>query len=156
MTITPVQFDPSPLYDNQVDGFMSYVTNEPFLAEAKGFTPVTLVFADNGLPLTAETFTVAAGHRSTTTARCSRRSSTPRSRAGPTRSPTPTGTAELVVTKYGSDLGLTEASEAEQAASQNELIVTDDTKANGIFTLTEEMQAEIVEAIALTGYDDHR
>ena len=152
MTITPVQFDPSPLYDNQVDGFMSYVTNEPFLAKAKGFTPVTLVFADNGLPLTAETFTVTQD--SIDNDREMLKAFLYAEIKGWTDSiADPAGTAELVVTKYGSDLGLTEASEAEQAASQNELIVTDDTKANGIFTLTEEKQAEIVEAIALTGYE---
>jgi ABC-type nitrate/sulfonate/bicarbonate transport system substrate-binding protein len=152
MTITPVQFDPSPLYDNQVDGFMSYVTNEPFLAKAKGFTPVTLVFADNGLPLTAETFTVTQD--SIDNNREMLKAFLYAEIKGWTDSiADPEGTAKLVVTKYGADLGLEEASEAEQAESQNALIVSDDTKANGIFTLTEEMQGQIVEAIALTGYE---
>ena len=153
MTITPVQFDPSPLYDNQVDGFMSYVTNEPFLAKAKGFTPVTLVFADNGLPLTAETFTVL---KSTIDSdREMLKAFLYAEIKGWTDSVAdPAGTAELVVTKYGKDLpGLTVEGETEQAEAQNDLIVTDDTKKNGIFTLTEEKQAEIVEAIALTGYE---
>lgn len=152
MTITPVQFDPSPLYDNQVDGFMSYVTNEPFLAKAKGFTPVTLVFADHGLPLTAETFTVLQD--TIDNDREMLKAFLYAEIKGWTDSVAdPEGTAKLVVTKYGADLGLTEASEAEQAAAQNDLIVSDDTKANGIFTLTEEKQKEIVDAIALTGYE---
>ncbi len=152
MTIKPVQFDPSPLYDNQVDGFMSYVTNEPFLAKAKGFTPVTLVFADNGLPLTAETFTVLQDTIDAN--REMLKAFLYAEIKGWTDSVAdPKGSAELVVSKYGKDLpGLTVESQTEQATAQNDLIVTADTKANGIFTLTDTMQSEIVDAIALTGY----
>ncbi|MEO5831888.1 MAG: ABC transporter substrate-binding protein [Nakamurella sp.] len=152
MTITPVQFDPSPLYDNQVDGFMSYVTNEPFLAKAKGFTPVTLVFADNGLPLTAETFTVLQD--TIDNDREMLKAFLYAEIKGWTDSVAdPAGTAKLAVTTYGADLGLVEADQVEQAAAQNELIVSADTKANGIFTLTEQRQQNIVDAIALTGYE---
>lgn len=152
MTITPVQFDPSPLYDNQVDGFMAYVTNEPILAKNKGFTPVTLVFADNGLPLTAETFTVL--QETIDKDREMLKAFLYAEIKGWTDSVAdPAGTAKLVVTKYGKDLGLDEKGETEQATAQNDLIVSDDTKKNGIFTLTEEMQSEIVDAIGLTGYE---
>ena len=122
MTITPVQFDPSPLYDNQVDGFMSYVTNEPFLAAAKGFTPVTLVFADNGLPLTAETFTVRQD--TIDNEREMLKAFLYAEIKGWTDSiADPEGTAKLSATKYGADLGLDKESEAQQAKAQNELIV---------------------------------
>ena len=152
MTITPVQFDPSPLYDNQVDGFMSYVTNEPFLAKAKGFTPVTLVFADNGLPLTAETFTVLK--KTIDDNREMLKAFLYAEIKGWTDSVSdPKGSAELVITKYGKDLpGLTVEGETEQATAQNDLIVSADTAANGIFTLTDAMQQKIVDAIGLTGY----
>ena len=53
-----MQYEPTPLTEGKVDGFMAFLTNEPFLVKAQGFTPVTLSFADNGLPLTSETFTV--------------------------------------------------------------------------------------------------
>ena len=58
LTQVVVQFEPTPLTEMKVDGFMAYLTNEPFIVKSQGFTPVTLSFADNGLPLTAETFTV--------------------------------------------------------------------------------------------------
>ena len=152
MTITPVQFDPSPLYDNQVDGFMSYVTNEPFLAEAKGFTPVTLVFADNGLPLTAETFTVLQD--TIDNDREMLKAFLYAEIKGWNDSVAdPEGSADLSANKYGKDLNLDLANEVKQAEAQNELIVSDDTKKNGIFTLTEELQGQIVEAIGLTGYE---
>ena len=57
-----VQYDPTPLTEKKVDGFMAFLTNEPFLVKAQGFTPVTLAFADNGLPLASETLRRAAGH----------------------------------------------------------------------------------------------
>ena len=46
-----VQYEPTPLTEKKVDGFMAFLTNEPFLVKQQGFTPVTLAFADNGLPL---------------------------------------------------------------------------------------------------------
>ncbi|WP_111768093.1 ABC transporter substrate-binding protein [Nakamurella deserti] len=152
LTITPVQYDPAPLYENQVDGFMSYVTNEPFLAEAKGFTPVTLVFADNGLPLTAETFTVLQD--TIDNDREMLKAFLWAEIKGWTDSiADPQGSAELSANKYGKDLNLDVENEVKQATAQNELIVSDDTKQNGIFTLTEELQGQIVEAIKLTGYE---
>ena len=57
---TVVQYEPTPLTEKKVDGFMAYLTNEPFIVKAKGFTPVTLSFADNGLPLASETFVVTS------------------------------------------------------------------------------------------------
>ena len=53
-----VQYEPTPLTEKKVDGFMAFLTNEPFLVKPQGFTPVTLAFADNGLPLAAETLVV--------------------------------------------------------------------------------------------------
>src|SRR3954465_1746864 len=53
-----VQYEPTPLTEKTIDGFMSFLTNAPFVGEAAGFTPVTLAFADNGLPLTSESFVV--------------------------------------------------------------------------------------------------
>ena len=51
----------------------------------------------------------------------------------------PAGAAALAVETYGKDLGLDLAGQTEQATAQNELIVTADTKANGLFTLTDEL-----------------
>lgn len=53
-----VQYEPTPLTEKKVDGFMAFLTNEPFLVKSQGFTPVTLAFADNGLPLASETLVV--------------------------------------------------------------------------------------------------
>ena len=139
-----MQYEPTPLTEKKVDGFMAYLTNEPFLVKAQGFTPVTLPFADNGLPLTVGDLHRAAGHHRQPTATCSRRSWSPRSWAGPTRSPTRPAAPRSPSSTYGKDLELDLAGQTEQAAAQNELIVSADTKANGLFTLTDELQAQII------------
>jgi hypothetical protein len=61
--------------------------------------------------------------------------------------------ANLAVTKYGSDLGLTEEEQVLESKAQNELILDDRTKTEGIMTVT---QAEIeanVATLALSGID---
>ena len=127
---------PTPLTEKTVDGFMSFLTNEPFLVKADGFTPVTLAFADNGLPLISESFVVLQ--------------ETIDSERGKLKAfllaeikgwndavADPPAAAELAVTTYGADLGLDVAGQTEQATAQNDLIVSADTKANGLFTATD-------------------
>ena len=50
----------------------------------------------------------------------------------------PEGGAKLAVETYGKDLKLDLDGQTEQLKAQNELVVTEDTKANGLFTLTDE------------------
>jgi ABC-type nitrate/sulfonate/bicarbonate transport system substrate-binding protein len=58
LTIVPVDFDPTPLMEGDVDGFMAYLTNESLTVELAGYEVANLPYADNGLPYVAETFTV--------------------------------------------------------------------------------------------------
>jgi ABC-type nitrate/sulfonate/bicarbonate transport system substrate-binding protein len=150
LTQVVVQYEPTPLTEKSVDGFMAYTTNEPFLVKADGFTPVTLPFADNGLPLTAETFTVL-------------QDTIDKSRdmlkgflAAEIRGwkdsvADPAGTAALAVQNYGKDLSLDLAGQTEQAKAQNDLIVSADTQANGLFTLTDALVQKILGALGNIG-----
>ncbi|RIJ70788.1 ABC transporter substrate-binding protein [Nakamurella silvestris] len=152
ITFTIVQFDPAPLLENKVDGFMAYATNEPFIAEAAGKTPVVLLFSDHGLPLTAETFTVTQD--SIDNNRAMLKAFLYAEILGwKDAVADPAGSAKLVVDTYGKDLKLDEKGQTEEATAQNELIVSDDTRANGLFTLTDAKVAEIISAIALTGHE---
>ena len=150
LTQVVVQFEPTPLTEKKVDGFMAYLTNEPFIVKADGFTPVTLSFADNGLPLTAETFTVLQetidNERDMLKAFL-----TAEIKGWNDAVADPAGAAALAVNTYGKDLGLDLAGQTEQAAAQNELVVSADTKANGLFTLTEALQTQIIEALGQIG-----
>jgi ABC-type nitrate/sulfonate/bicarbonate transport system substrate-binding protein len=147
---TVVQFEPTPLTEKKVDGFMAYLVNEPFIVEADGFTPVTLSFAENGLPLTAETFCV------TKAALAENRDKfkaflTAEIKGWSDAVADPEAGAKLTVDTYGKALGLKYDSQLKQTKAQNELVVSADTKKNGLFTLTDELIAQIIGAIGAVG-----
>ena len=56
--VVPVDFDPTPLMNGDVDGFMAYLTNEALTVELAGYEITNLPYADNGVPYVAETFAV--------------------------------------------------------------------------------------------------
>lgn len=145
---TVVQYDPKVLEEKKVDGFMAYLTNEPYLVAGDGFTPVTLSFADNGLPLTSEVFTVTAetlsGKRDLLNAFLT-------AEIKGWNVADPQAGAELATNTYGKGLGLKLSEQLDQIKAQNELIVTEDTKKNGIFTLTDDFQTKICNAIGDVG-----
>jgi len=58
VTVVPVDFDPTPLMNGEVDGFMAYLTNEALTVELAGYEITNLPYAENGVPFVAETFTV--------------------------------------------------------------------------------------------------
>ena len=149
-TTTVVQYEPTPLTEKKVDGFMAYTTNEPFLVKADGFTPVTLPFADNGLPLTAETFCVL--QETLDQDRDKLKAFLKAEVQGWNDAVAdPEEGARLAVETYGKGLKLELAGQLEQLKAQNELIVTADTRKNGLFTLTDELLAEIIQAVGSVG-----
>ncbi len=48
MTIVPVQFDPTPLVQGQVDGFWSFAFNQPLVLKAQGLDTVFMTAFDAG------------------------------------------------------------------------------------------------------------
>ena len=56
--VVPVDFDPTPLMNGEVDGFMAYLTNEALTVELAGYEITNLPYAENGVPYVAETYTV--------------------------------------------------------------------------------------------------
>ncbi|GAA3243794.1 hypothetical protein GCM10017691_49070 [Pseudonocardia petroleophila] len=145
-----VQYEPTPLTEKTVDGFMSFLTNEPFLVKADGFTPVTLAFADNGLPLTSESFVVLQetidDRRDTLKAFL-----LAEVRGWNDAVADPAAAAALAVNTYGADLGLDLPGQTEQAIAQNDLIVSPDTAVNGLFTATDAAIADVIEALSVIG-----
>ena len=138
-----------PLMNGEVDGFIAYLTNESITVGTPGYEVTNLaVRRQRRCPFVAETFTVT-DQTSPRTATSSRRSSSPRSRAGPTRSRsrrgprgspsrTTTTSAEDTTSTLGDlDPGRPTRLEAEQLAG-----LDDDTVANGLFTITDELQEQ--------------
>jgi ABC-type nitrate/sulfonate/bicarbonate transport system substrate-binding protein len=145
-----VQYEPTPLTEKKVDGFMAFLTNEPFIVKAGGFTPVTLAFADNGLPMTSETFVVLQdtidSQRDMLKAFL-----TAEIRGWTDAVADPAGAAKLAVETYGKDLGLDLAGQSEQATAQNQLITTPDTEANGLHSLTPALRANVISTLGNMG-----
>ena len=147
---TVVQYEPSPLTELKVDGFMAYTTNEPFIVKADGFTPVVLAFADNGLPLTAETFCVLQETIDNDRDKL-KAFLLAEIKGWYDAIADPEEGARLAVEVYGKDLKLDLAGQVEQLKAQNELVVTEETRANGIFTLSEVFVNDIIGAIGNVG-----
>jgi ABC-type nitrate/sulfonate/bicarbonate transport system substrate-binding protein len=145
-----VQYEPTPLTEKKVDGFMAFLTNEPFIVKAGGFTPVTLAFADNGLPMTSETFTVL--QETIDTKRDMLKAFlTAEVRGWTDAVADPAGSAKLVIDTYGKDLGLDLAGQTEQATAQNQLVTSPDTQANGLLSLTAALRDNVIKTLGNMG-----
>lgn len=136
ITKVPVQFDPLPLTQGTVDGWFSFVTNEPNDLRSKGFDVTTFLLADFGYPLVSETYMV--------------RQDTIDGKRGALKAflkaeimgwtdnlKDPASGADLAANTYGKGLGLTAKEQTLESQTENGLILNADTKANGIFTITE-------------------
>ncbi|GIE88007.1 ABC transporter substrate-binding protein [Actinoplanes regularis] len=150
ITKVPAQFDPSPLVSKEVDGWFSFFTNEPNLLKVKGVETETMLLNDHGYPMVSEVYVVK---RSSLTAD---RDKLKAVLTGDIRGWTdsladPKLGANLAATRYGKDLGLDEAEQALESAAQNTVVQTDDTKANGLFTITDEKIEETLRTLALGG-----
>ncbi|MBF6172967.1 ABC transporter substrate-binding protein [Nocardia blacklockiae] len=150
--IVPAQYDPTPLANGEVDGWVSYVTNEPITLAAKGFRTAHFLFADYGLPLTAETLTV----RQETID--SERDKLKAFLAAEIKGwkdavADPAEGARLAVEVYGKDQRLDLAEQVEEAKAQNDLVVSPDSRANGLLTMTDQLIAQNIEALGKAKID---
>jgi len=147
----PVQFDPTPLTTGEVDGWFSFVTNEPNdLKFNKNFDTVTFLLADYGYPLVSETYVVRK--ESLTKDREKLKALLVADIKGWHENlKDPALGAHLAVTKYGKDQHLTEGEQLLESKGQNELILTADTKANGVFSIKPELIDENIATLALAG-----
>lgn len=143
-----VQFDPTPLKAGEVDGWFSFVTNEPNLLKVQGVETHTFLLADYKYPLVSETYVV-------------RRESLQKDRdkikamlkadimGWHDNLKNPALGATLAATKYGKDQNLTVTEQTLESKAENALILTPDTKANGLFTITDQLIDENISTLAL-------
>ncbi len=152
ITEVPVGFDPLPLTTGSVDGWFSFVTNEPNVLKSKGFDTSVLMLHDHGYPLVSEIYVVRRA--SLTGDRSAVKAMMHADIMGwHDAIRDPAAGAELTVSKYGQDLGLDLAQQTLSSKSQNELIVTDDVRANGLFTVSDTLIDETIATCKLGGID---
>lgn len=163
VTVVPVDFDPTPLMNGEVDGFMAYLTNEALTVQLAGYDITNLPYADNGVPYVAETYSVTDDYlkdnkdllKAFLIAEIKGWTDTFKN---------PTDDTVALIKKYYDEAASAADSvesgfgtldpkktgmglEAEQA-----LISTDDTKANGLFTITDELKKQTVASLAGAGW----
>lgn len=150
VTIVPVQYDPTVLITGEVDGYMAYITNEPILIRAKGYETTTFLFADYGLPLVSETYVVLQDSISNDRAKV--KALLKAEIQGWTDAvAAPAQSASLAVNNFGKGDGLNLTEQTAEATAQNGLIVSADTKKNGLFTMTDALIASNIEALGKVG-----
>jgi len=152
VTKVPVQYDPAPLVNGEVDGFLAYVTNESFVVESQGYEVTNLLFADNGLPFVTESFVVTQD--SIDNNRAALKAFLKATIRGWKDSiADPNAGADLALTVYGKDLGLNADKEYYQSKTQNDILVqTEETAANGLFTISDAMIAQNLATLEAAGY----
>jgi ABC-type nitrate/sulfonate/bicarbonate transport system substrate-binding protein len=148
----PVQFDPSPLVDGEVDGFASFQTNQPIQLEEEGVDTKTFLLADFGYSL----FTDCCVVTDETLADKAKRATVVKMLRATIKGwqdaiAAPADAAELVVTKYGKSLGLKVKSQTMTAKAEVPLISTPDTDAHGLLTMTDAMIAANVDTLQSVG-----
>jgi ABC-type nitrate/sulfonate/bicarbonate transport system substrate-binding protein len=150
ITKVPAQFDPTPLVSKEVDGWFSFFTNEPNLLKTKGVDTAVMLLNDHGYPMVSEVYVVKKA--SLTKDRAKVKALLAADVKGWTDSiADPKVGANLAATKYGKDLGLDEAEQTLESTAQNTVVQTADTKANGLFTITDVLADETVKTLALGG-----
>ncbi len=146
----PAQFDPQPLVNGEADCWFSFVTNEPNLLKVKGVDTFSFLIADFGYPLVSEVYVTK---RETLTKDRDKLKAFLRAeiKGWTDVKKDPKKAAELTATVYGKDLGLDAAEQQLEVEAENLLIWTPDTKANGIFTVTDKLIADNLGVLAKGG-----
>ena len=148
----PVEYDPAPLLDGEVDGFLAYLTNESITVQAQGLQVTNLPFADNGLPFVAESVITTERMIAEEPERVQAFLEA-EIRGWQDALADPAEGARLAVEEYGADLQLDLAKELEQSEVQAGLIVTPDVEANGLFTISDELIEQNMATLAAAGID---
>lgn len=134
----PVEYDPAPLIDGEVDGFLAYITNESLTVQAEGYEVTNLPFADNGLPFVAES--VITTEQMIEEEPDKVKAFLEAEILGWVDAlADPDEGARLAVEEYGAELGLDLVKEVEQSEVQASLIVTPEVESNGLFTISQEL-----------------
>jgi len=153
LTIVPVQYDPAPLTNGEVDGFTAYLTNESIIVENEGYEVTNLPLADNGLPFPAETI-ITTDEMIENNPELVKAFLKAEIQGWSAAINDPEECARLAYEDFGADLDLEPENSIMGAKAQLEqLVVSDETVANGIFTISDELKADTIESLANAGIE---
>ena len=132
----PVDFEPTPLENGEVQGFFSFITNEPNILRSKGLDVGTLNLQDNGITLYQQLYGVTEESLS------SKKDElvavmTAESKGWQKAIADNQLAIDLTLEKYGADLDLDPATQEAELTDQIKLQESDATKENGLFYMSE-------------------
>jgi ABC-type nitrate/sulfonate/bicarbonate transport system substrate-binding protein len=146
-----VQFDPTPLTQGVVDGWFSFITNEPNLLKyGNNFDTYNFLLNDFGYPLVAEIYIVK--QESISSSRDKIKAALVADIKGwQDVLRDPQTAADLTCNVYGKENKLAVPEQKLEIVAENKLIWTDDTRANGAFTVTDQLVDESLATLAKGG-----
>jgi ABC-type nitrate/sulfonate/bicarbonate transport system substrate-binding protein len=152
VTRVPFQFDPTPITTGEVDGYVGYSTSGAATLTRRGFPATQFLFADIGLPLVGETLVVA--QQTIDEERDKLKGFlTALARGWSDAVAEPAEAARLAAEVYGKDQNLDAGEQEAIMGRQAELIVSPETQANGLLTVSDELIAANMASLGLAGID---
>jgi ABC-type nitrate/sulfonate/bicarbonate transport system substrate-binding protein len=155
VTRVPVQFDPTPLVDGEVDAWLGYISSDAVTLKLKGFPIYTFLLSDFGYHIWGDVY-------ETTEDRIDKYRDQLISFLAAERQgwnldiKNPQLGDTLAVTKYGKNLGLTLKSCLLQSEEQVPLMVTSDTRQNGLFWMSDAGQAQNIATMKIAGVNAYQ
>lgn len=148
--IVATQYSIAPLEAGKYDAQMAFTTNEVILAKQDGYTPVVLMFADNGLSFATNPYFV------TEETLTSKRDLLKALFVAEVRGWTdavkdPEQAAKYTVDIFGKDQNLVLGEQAMEATAANALMVSADTNKNGLFTMTDSLISSTMSSLQAMG-----
>lgn len=152
LTLVPFQYDPAPLINGQMDGYVGYTTQDPITLQEAGHDSIVQAFSDFGYDTVTQLY-VATTEAIETSRDLLKAALTADIRGWRDNIADPEQGAKLAVEKYGKSLGYTVANQVAANEAGVVLMRTADTEEAGILTVTAELQAKTVSTLALSGTD---
>lgn len=152
LTTVPVQFDHAPLISGEVDGFFGYSNDDVVEIKSKGHDVYYFLFADFGYKMFTAIYSVATA----TLADKTKRAQVAAFMTGDIKGwqdavADPALSARLTVEIFGKGIGLDPKEQEDSARMTNELMLSPDTQAHGLFWMGEAAVAETIATLAAAG-----
>lgn len=159
--IVPVDFDPTPLMNGEVDGFMAYLTNESITVEMSGYEVTNLAYAENGLPYVAETYTVTDQYLAENPELIKAFLIAEIKGWSDVFTEATEDSVDLIIEYYNAsaaagDLTFGDLDPDKTGAAleaEKLLISTEETEANGLFTISDDLKAQTLASLSASGWD---
>lgn len=152
ITVVTVGFDVTSLASGEIDGLMAFAANEPAILKTKGVDTYVLLLSDFHYPLMEDLYIA----RTSDLADAGKKKALVGLMKGESLGwadvvADPDGAATLAVTNFGKDLKLDPAQQKVDAGLQNAFVADADTKAHGLFWMTDEKIAGTIASLGLGG-----